>query len=243
MTAPTSSRGAVGGHAPEQLRQFGGGAVAPFSQMLQVGLVVCALSLPLVTALPALAAGVCHLDRHLRAHRDGWGDLLGLCWAAVRTGWWLGLTVTALAGVLAMNVSAGALGLVPGGRAVAVTSAAVGAGVAVVAARTAALWSPGASWPTLVREGARLSWTDPVGTVFVVVGFGVPAVVVWMLPPLVVITPGMLAVALVAAERRRARVCAESAGDTRGIEPALPGSTRRVVEGEARSPAPLTRER
>jgi hypothetical protein len=48
--------------------------------------------------------------------------------------------------------------------------------------------------------------------VFVVVGFGVSAVVVWMLPPLVVITPGMLAVALVAAERRRTRVCAEDAG-------------------------------
>jgi hypothetical protein len=40
--------------------------------------------------------------------------------------------------------------------------------------------------------------------VFVLLGVGVSAVVVWMLPPLVVITPGMLAVALLAAERRRA---------------------------------------
>ncbi|RMI06980.1 hypothetical protein [Cellulomonas triticagri] len=197
----SAARGVV---APEALRRFGGGALAPFSQMLVVGLVVCALALPVVTALPALAAGVHHLDRHLSARRDGWGDLARLCWSAVRTGWWLGLAVTAVAALLALNVSAGALGLVPGGGAVAVVSAALGVALAVVAARTAALWTPGASWPALVREAAHLAWTDPVGSVFVLLGYGVSAVVVWMLPPLVVITPGMLAVALLAAERRRA---------------------------------------
>lgn len=192
--------------APEQLHRFGGGAVAPVSQMLTVGLVVCALSLPLVTALPALAAGVHHLDEHLRAGRDGWGDLLRRSWDAVRTGWWLGLAATALVGLLAVNVSAGLHDLVPGGRLVAVTSGALLAGVVLVAARTAALWCPGtprAGWVALVRTAARVSVTDPVGSVFVLLGVGVSAVVVWMLPPLVVITPGMLAVALLAAERRR----------------------------------------
>jgi hypothetical protein len=76
--------------------------------------------------------------------------------------------------------------------------------VVVVAARTAALWTPGARWADLVRTGARVAGSDPVGSVFVLLGVGVSAVVVWMLPPLVVITPGMLAVALLAAERRRA---------------------------------------
>ncbi|HEY0187088.1 MAG TPA: hypothetical protein VGC67_06335 [Cellulomonas sp.] len=204
------------GTPPEQLRRFGGGAVAPFSQMLVVGLVVCAFSLPVVTALPALAAGVCHLEQHLQARRDGWSDLVRLCWDAVRTGWWVGLAGTALAGLLAVNVSAGLQGLVPGGLLVAGTSAAAGAAVAVVAARTAALWTPGASWPVLVRAAARLSWTDPVGTVLVLLGYGMSAVVVWMLPPLVVITPGMLAVALVAVERRRVR---RADGTGRGAVP------------------------
>jgi hypothetical protein len=189
---------------PEQLRRFGGGAVAPFSQMLTVGLVVCALSLPLVTALPALAAGVHHLDEHLRAGRDGWGDLLRRSWDAIRTGWWLGLAVVALTGLLAVNVMAGVRGLVPGGRLVAVISAVLLALVVVVAARTAALWTPEARWSALVLGGARVAVGDPVGSVFALLGVGVSAVVVWMLPPLVVITPGMLAVALLAAERRRA---------------------------------------
>jgi hypothetical protein len=201
MSRPAARASAA---APEHLRRFGGGAVAPFSQMLTVGLVVCALSLPLVTALPALAAGVHHLDEHLRAGRDGWGDLLRRCWDAIRTGWWLGLAVVALTGLLAVNVQAGLRGLVPGGALVAVTSGALLAGVVVVAARTAALWTPGARWADLVRAGARGAGADPVGSVFVLLGVGVSAVVVWMLPPLVVITPGMLAVALLAAERRRA---------------------------------------
>lgn len=191
--------------APEQLRRFGGGAVAPFSQMLVVGLVVCGLSLPVVTAVPALAAGVFHLEQHLSARSDSLGALFRASWQAIKSGWWVGLITAAVLGLLAINISAGAQGLVPGGTIVVVASAAVALGIVVVVCRAAALWQPGRRWGDLLREGRELAVADPIGSAFVVTGLAVSAVVIWMLPPLVVITPGMLAIALVAAERRRAR--------------------------------------
>jgi hypothetical protein len=48
-----------------------------------------------------------------------------------------------------------------------------------------------------------LALTDPIGSSFVLAGLVVSVVIVWMLPPLIVIAPGLLTVALVAAERRR----------------------------------------
>lgn len=190
--------------APEQLRRFGGGAVGPFSQMLVVGLVVCALSLPLVTAVPALAAGVFHLEQHLASRGDSLGHLLRAAWLAIRGGWWVGLLAAAVLGLLAINISAAVQGLVPGGTALVAVSGVVALGIVVVTCRAAALWRPGERWGDLLREGRELAVTDPVGSLFVILGLGVCAVVIWMLPPLVVITPGMLAIALVAAERRRA---------------------------------------
>lgn len=190
----------------ENLQRFGGGAIAPFGQMLVVGLVISALSLPLITAVGALAGGTFHLEQHLRAKADSLGDLLAQSWRAIRSGWWVGLGTVGALGIIVLNMSLAWQGLIPGGRWYLVLSGALGAILAAVVCRSAALWQPGSRWSRLLRQGRDVTIDDPVGTVIVLASFGVCAVVVWMLPPLIVITPGMLAIALVAVERRRAGI-------------------------------------
>ncbi|WP_314147619.1 hypothetical protein [uncultured Leifsonia sp.] len=198
----------VGEHRgkPPQLdgmRRFGGRGVAAFGEMLVVGLAVTALSLPVVTAVPALAAGVRHLESHLTDRPDSVRGMFSLAWAAIRSGWLFGLGSALIVGLLLLNVALGVQGLVPGGAAFAAVSGALAAVVAVVACRVAALWTPGRRWATLWREGRSLAVGDPAGSALVLAGLGVGLVVAWMLPPLIVIAPGLTAVALVAAERRR----------------------------------------
>lgn len=185
------------------MRRFGGRGIGAFGEMLVVGLAVTALSLPVVTAAPALAAGVRHLEAHLDDRPDSVRGLLSLAWEAIRTGWLFGLASAAVLGLLLLNVALGLQGLVPGGGALALVSGALAAAVAVVVCRTAALWRPGSRWPALVREGGSLTVGDPVGSLLVLAGLAVGLVVAWMLPPLIVIAPGLTAVALVGAERRR----------------------------------------
>lgn len=185
------------------VRRFGGQGVAAFGEMLVIGLGVAVLSLPLVTVVPAVAAGVRHLDAHLEHEQDSVRRLLSLGLRAVRSGWWFGAASALVVGLLVLNTIGGAQGLLPGGTTLAVVSGALAAVVAVAALRTAALWHPGARWGALWREGRNVLMDDPVGDVFVLAGLGVAATVVWMLPPLIVIAPGLVVVALVAAERRR----------------------------------------
>jgi hypothetical protein len=187
----------------DELRRFGGGSVGAFGEMLVIGLVITALSLPLVTAVPALAAGTRHLERHLAHKRDSIRDLLSLGWQAIRSGWLFGLASLLVIVLLLINVELGARGAVPGGGALAVVSGVLAAAVAVLVTRVASLWEPGSSWTALWRSGRMLALTDPIGSGYVLAGLAVGAVIVWMLPPLIVIAPGLLAVALVAAERRR----------------------------------------
>lgn len=189
--------------ALDGMRRFGGRGVAAFGEMLVVGLAVTALSLPVVTAAPALAAGVRHLEDHLEDRRDSLRGLLSLAWEAIRTGWLFGLASASVLGLLLLNVALGSQGLVPGGEALAVVSGALAAAVAVVVCRTAALWTPGSRWSQLWREGGSSTAGDPIGSLLVLAGLGVGLVVAWMLPPLIVIAPGLAAVALIAAERRR----------------------------------------
>ena len=177
--------------------------MAAFGEMLVVGLVVVALSLPVITFVPALAAGVRHLENHLAGERDTVRDLFSLGWRAIRSGWVFGLASTAVIGLLLMNVALSLQGVVPGGTMFALLSGALALGVLVVVCRVTALWKPGLRWSEQWRNGRVVAANDPVGSVLVVVGIGVAATVVWMLPPLIVIAPGLIVGALVAAERRR----------------------------------------
>jgi len=205
--------------ALDGMRRFGGRGVAAFGEMLVVGLAVTALSLPVVTAAPALAAGVRHLEAHLDDRPDSVRGLFSLAWEAIRTGWLFGVASAAVLGLLLLNVALGSQGLIPGGEALAVVSGALAAAVAVVVCRVAALWTPGSRWSQLWRAGGAAAVGDPIGSLLVLAGIGVGLVVAWMLPPLIVIAPGLTAVALVAAEHRR-RAAGKETNE-------LPGTTDR----------------
>lgn len=184
-------------------RRFGGTGVSAFGEMLIVGLGVAVLSLPLVTLAPAVAAGVRHLDAHLDHEQDSVARLARWGLQAIRSGWWFGAASTTVIGLLVLNAIGGVQGLLPGGTVLAAVSGALAAVVAVASLRTAALWHPRARWSELWRAGRNLFLDDPIGDVFVLFGLGVAITVVWMLPPLIVIAPGLVVVSLVAAERRR----------------------------------------
>lgn len=192
--------------SPEAMRRFGGGGISTFAEMLVIGLGITALAVPLVTLVPALAAGTRHLDEHLEHRSDSLRDLFRLGWQAIRSGWLFGLASLAVLALLLTNVALGMQGLVPGGAALAVVSGALAVMVTVVVCRVASLWAPGSSWAELWRSGRTLAIDDPIGSSFVLLGILVGATVVWMLPPLIVIAPGLLAVSIVAAERRRRAV-------------------------------------
>lgn len=194
----------------ESMRRFGGEGVAAFGEMLMVGLGITLLALPLITLIPALAAGARHLDNHLSDRSDSPRDLLILGWQAIRSGWLFGLAGFAVIALLLINIALGVQGLVPGGTAFVVVSGVLATGVAVVVCRVASLWTPGSRWRDLLSSGRRLALDDPVGSLFVLAGLLVGVTIVWMLPPLVVIAPGLLAAAIVAGERRR-RIKATSA--------------------------------
>ncbi|WP_315097986.1 hypothetical protein [uncultured Cellulomonas sp.] len=187
---------------PTDKRLLGGGRFGLFSEALLVGLAVSVLSLPVVTAVPALAAGVSHVRRHL----DGRPDTLAALWedfrAACRGVWLVALGAPLLLLVLLVNLQLLDAGQIPGSTGVRVVMVFLVAVLLVVVLRAAAGWSVGASWGTVVQTAARRTGDDLTGTVLLVVALGLCAVMVWMLAPLAVIVPGLLALAVVSVEHR-----------------------------------------
>ncbi|BCJ36289.1 hypothetical protein Athai_37920 [Actinocatenispora thailandica] len=205
MTAGARGAGAPIAEPQEQLGRFGEGKVALFGEMVVVGLVVTACVLTGVLAVAGLAAGTRHLRRTLAAQRNSVGDLFSGVWQALHHGWLRTVGYVVAAALLAFNAAVGAQGLVPGGRGYAAVSAGLAVAVLALSCRAAGLWYPGARWSEVLRQARDVTVGDPVGTCFVLAGVLVGAVVVWMLPPLAVLVPGMLALSVTAAEARRAQ--------------------------------------
>lgn len=178
------------------------GGLSLFGETLLAGLLVAAASVPVVTLLPALAAGSAHLRRHVRGEVDSVRYFAADLRAALRALWLLGVAFTVLILLLAVNTVLLWGGAVPGGRLLAVVMVALCAGVTVVSLRSTGLWRPGAATGRLVQVAARRSVADPAGSVLVLVAVGLCGVLVWMLAPLAVVVPGLLALALVAVEHR-----------------------------------------
>ncbi len=205
MTTVASRDGAPIAESQEQSRKFGNGKVALFGEMVVVGLVVTAFMLTGVLTVPALAAGTQHLRRTLAAKANSVGDLFTSVWQALHHGWLLTVVYVVAAALLVLNATMGAQGLIPGGRGYAAVSGGLALAIMVLICRSAGLWHPGARWSDILRQAREVTVGDPVGTCFVLAGILVGATVVWMLPPLAVIVPGMLALSLTAAESRRVR--------------------------------------
>ncbi|NUT46483.1 MAG: hypothetical protein HOV94_04050 [Saccharothrix sp.] len=178
---------------------------ALFGECLTAGVLVLLAALPVVTLVPALAAGCAHI----KAHVDGETTTLRAFFARVRAGlrggvrggWAVSVAVVAGFAVLAVDVVF-LRTRVAGGGFVAVVCAVAGVGLAVVVLRAAALWAPGASWVALLRAAAGRAAGDFGGSMLVVMALGVLAVVTWQLPPLVVPMVGCVLMAVVAVDRR-----------------------------------------
>lgn len=205
MTADTRGTGAPAAEPREQLPRFGDGKIPLFGEMVVVGLVVTAFALTGVLAVAALAAGTRHLRRTLAGQRNSVGDLFTGVWQALRHGWLRTVGYVVAAALLAFNAALGAQGLVPGGPVYAAVSGGLALAVLTLVCRAAGLWYPGARWSQVLRRARDVTLGDPAGTCFVLVGVLVGAAVVWMLPPLAVLVPGMVALSVTAAESRRAQ--------------------------------------
>ncbi|AEE47436.1 hypothetical protein [Cellulomonas fimi] len=190
------------GPRPDDRALLGGGRVGLFGEALTVGLAVSVLSLPVVTALPALAAGVAHVRRHLSGRPDTLRDLWDDFRAACRGVWLVAVGSVALLLLLAFNYSLAGTGVLPGGTGVRVVSAAAAVSLLVALLRAAAGWAPGASWRIVLRDASRRTGDDLAGSGLLVLALALCGVIVWMLPPLVVVVPGLLALATVAVEHR-----------------------------------------
>lgn len=190
--------------APERRVAFGGGRFGLFSEVLVVGLGVSVLSLPVVTVLPALAAGAAHVRRHVDGDTDRVVDLWHDFVAALRGVWPYALASLSLLLLLWFNTAVADTGMLPGGTGVVVLSLAVAAMLAIVLLRAAGGWHRGASWRDVIREAGRRAGDDLTGSGLLLVAMALCGVIVWMLAPLSVLVPGLLALAVVAVEHRAA---------------------------------------
>ena len=184
--------------SPRGLTRF-----ALFAEVLLTSVYVTILSLPLVTALPAVTAGAAHLRRHLAATDDS----LGTVWAdfreACRGVWLVSVGAVLALFLVVLDLWAVSTGALPGGLLVGAVSGGVGLLLVVALLRAAGSWTPGAAWWQLARDGARGIPDDAVGSLLLVTALGVCVVLVWMLTPLIIVVGGLVSFAVVAVGFRR----------------------------------------
>lgn len=190
------------------------------SEVLVVGALVAVLSLPVVTAVPALAAGA----RRVRRGADGFAEppvrtVVRDTGRALRDWWALALGVPLLLLLVAFDVVLARSGALPGATAVLVVVAAVAAAVVVVVLRACGTWEPGTRPGPALRAAARVSTADLAGSALLLSAVVASVVLVWMLAPLVIVVGGLLALATVSVERRWAvRLAAPESGTDRTDE-------------------------
>ncbi|WP_299033297.1 hypothetical protein [uncultured Pseudokineococcus sp.] len=182
-------------------------ALGLLGEVVVVGVAVALLTVPLVTALPAAAAGGEHLRAHARGERDDVRSLLARLRRACRRPW--GVPVAAGALLLVLVVDGGIVLLAPAGPPVpALAGLGAGALLLVVLLRAAAAWSPTASdvagppWRRLVAAAAARSLDDLSGSALLLLALGLAGVLVWMLPLFALLVGGLVVLAAVAVEQR-----------------------------------------
>jgi uncharacterized membrane protein YesL len=179
-----------------------------FGECLLAGLLTALLALPLVTLLPALAAGCAHI----RAHVDGESTAVRAYFERFRAAFpgSVPLSLAVVAAFAVVTVDGLLLrAAVPGGAFVAAFCGVAAAALSVVLLRAAATWSPGHSWRDTVRRAAvRAVTSDPSGSLLLVMALALLVLVTWQLLPLVVPMLGCVLMAAVAVERRYALILA-----------------------------------
>ncbi|PPK93463.1 hypothetical protein CLV92_11091 [Kineococcus xinjiangensis] len=173
-----------------------------FAECLLTGVVVGVLALPLVTALPAVAAGTRHLRHHVAGEASGTRLMLRDAVAATRGSWLVSGALVLLLAVLGSNALLASTTALPGGGVLRWVMAVLAVAAVVVALRAAAAWAPGASWRLLVARAAHRSAADPVGSLLTALAVGFVVLMAWMLPPLGLPAVGIVVLGLVAVEAR-----------------------------------------
>ncbi|MCC3655172.1 hypothetical protein LIX60_27645 [Streptomyces sp. S07_1.15] len=181
----------------------GGARFALFAECLLTGVWVLIAALPLVTLLPAFAAGCGHLRRHLAGERCTRREFAAGLREAVRTGlgwsllWWTGIAL------LAVDLWVAGSGALPGAVPMAAAAWAGLAVLTVTGLRTAAGREPGGCWARAAAGALRRTCvTDPGGSALLIGGLAVVAVAAGQQLPLAAPALGCLVACAVAVERR-----------------------------------------
>lgn len=175
---------------------------ALFAEVLWVGVLVSVVSIALLTAPAALAAGSAHLRRFLAGETSSVGAFFRDVKAALPGG----LPVAAATGILLMlllvNVSIAQTGALPAAEFMLAISAVLIVAVLVALLLIAGSWTAASGWMASVRGLPARIRADLPGVVLVAVAVLLTGVVAWQLPPLVVPGIGCLVFALVAVSER-----------------------------------------
>ncbi|KIA71729.1 hypothetical protein ANMWB30_35360 [Arthrobacter sp. MWB30] len=192
---------------------------ALFAETILAGVIVLLLSIPLVTAPAAYAAGVAHLERHLSGRDDSLRSLWGNFRRALPGSWKIGIMTAAAAVVLVLNLLLALVGQLPGRAVILPATLILAAAGAVLFLRIVANWSGGVAWdgdadrhpadvPGPQRWAAAYSSAkadslrDWSGSLLLLAAVFMAVVFVWMLQALFVIVPGTLVLAAAAVKIR-----------------------------------------
>ncbi|WP_243836876.1 Poxvirus protein I5 [Paenarthrobacter nitroguajacolicus] len=195
---------------------------ALFAETILAGVIVLLLSVPLVTAPAAYAAGVAHLERHLGGRDDSLRSLWGNFRRALPGSWKMGITTAVAAVVIVLNLLLALVGQLPGRAVILPATLILAAAGAVFFLRIAANWSGGVNWsgdadqqPADVPGPERwaLAYSqakadglrDWTGSLLLLAAVFMTVVFVWMLQALFVIVPGTLVLAAAAIKFRSHR--------------------------------------
>ncbi len=179
------------------------GAFALLGEVLLVGVVVVGFGFTVLTLPAALAAGIRHVRRFVRAEgspfRALWADFL----KALPAGLLVGAATALLGGVLALDIVVARSGAMPGGPVIEALGWVIAAAAAGGLLLVCAAWTSEAGWRAAFRAAPTAVAADPIGALYAVVAACFVGLAGWMLLPLAIPAAGCAALAAVAAPARR----------------------------------------
>ena len=207
--AAESGSGPVAGDAEPQRNPGARNWFGLLGEVLTVGILVTLASVPLVTLPAALAAGVRHMRRFLRAEEStfalAWNDFK----AAFVGGIGVAVATAALVLVLLLDIDLANSGALPGGSLIAVVGWVGLAALGVALFTAAGLWSPQVRWRGALRAVPAAVRSDLPGALYLVATGVFATVVTWQLVPLIVPALGCVVLAVVAIPQRPRRRTAD----------------------------------
>ncbi|MGY4859410.1 hypothetical protein [Cryobacterium sp. AP23] len=202
-------RAAASGSGPAQLApaRFPGAQnrFALLGEVLTVGILVTAASVPLITMPAALVAGTRHMRRFLLAEESTLAAAVADFRKALLGGVVVGIATLALTLVLLLDIDLAASGALPGGPLIGLVGWLGLAGLGLALFTAAGLWAPDAGWRRAITALPAVLRGDPAGAAYTIVTGVFAVVVTWQLAPLVVPALGCVVLAIVAVPERPRR--------------------------------------